>query len=366
MVRLFFIALLCCLALGCGPTGPSAPSASVPSAAALGQFEGEVVAVWDADGRNMTLRQDFAYIDGQGRRWLAPANSVVNGASIPQGFWSVIGGPFEGRYRNASVIHDVGCHDMNAAWEDVHQMFYEACLCGGVDETQAKMMYYAVYHFGPRWQKVTETQVEMRPTINGPVPEAVAVQLVVRNDPVPPTPDEIAQVTEFVDEDKPTLASLQNTTRDALHQRPRRHHSPGRDGSKYSRSQQPRGEWPGSYQQKRPQAPAITNGELVPRGAEYNARGGSPDKQDISPREEEWAIGFVRVHLEQQAGAPVPAQFHVRRIPSGYLVFVQYLQYDEQGQVTLHPGGRCLVRLSSKGEVLEVKSGQDRNVEVGR
>ena len=102
------------------------------------------MAVWDADGRNMTLREDFFYIDSQGRRWRAPTGAIVNGASIPSVFWTAIGGPFEGKYRNASVVHDVGCAEMRQPWEDVHRMFYEACRCGGVDETQAKLMYYAV------------------------------------------------------------------------------------------------------------------------------------------------------------------------------------------------------------------------------
>jgi len=30
-------------------------------------------------------------------------------------------------------------------------MFYDACLCGGVGETKAKVMYWAVRIFGPKW-----------------------------------------------------------------------------------------------------------------------------------------------------------------------------------------------------------------------
>ncbi|MFM8703989.1 MAG: DUF1353 domain-containing protein [Planctomycetia bacterium] len=70
-----------------------------------GSFEGRVVAEWHDDGREMTLVAPFAYLDPAAVRWAAPAGSVVNGASIPRAFWSVIGGPFEGRFRNASVVH---------------------------------------------------------------------------------------------------------------------------------------------------------------------------------------------------------------------------------------------------------------------
>ena len=121
---------------------------------AWGHFDGRVVARWHDDGRDMTLVEPFAYFDPARVRWLAPAGSVVNGASIPRPFWSLIGGPFEGRFRNASVVHDVACVDRTRPWRQVHRMFYEACRCGRVGAVKAKTMYYAVYHFGPRWRTV--------------------------------------------------------------------------------------------------------------------------------------------------------------------------------------------------------------------
>ncbi len=120
-------------------------------AADFGRFEGDVVARWSPDGREMELVEDFAFIDRHNRRWTAPQGSVVNGASIPRVFWSVMGGPFSGEFRAASVVHDVYCDQQSASWQDVHRMFYDACRCGGVGLVKAKTMYYAVYHFGPRW-----------------------------------------------------------------------------------------------------------------------------------------------------------------------------------------------------------------------
>jgi Protein of unknown function (DUF1353) len=54
-------------------------------------------------------------------------------------------------YRNASVVHDVACDTRDHPWQDVHRMFYEACRAGGVGEQKAKLVYAAVYHFGPKW-----------------------------------------------------------------------------------------------------------------------------------------------------------------------------------------------------------------------
>ncbi len=117
-----------------------------------GRFEGRVVAKWLDDGRDMRLVEPFAYVDAADAHWLAPADAVVNGASIPRAFWSVIGGPFAGRFRNASVVHDVACVVRTQGWREVHRMFYEACRCAHAPLLKSKIMYYAVYHFGPRWQ----------------------------------------------------------------------------------------------------------------------------------------------------------------------------------------------------------------------
>src|ERR1051326_8039238 len=61
------------------------------------------------DGRRFSLPHDFTYVDPTGRRWEAPTGLITDGASIPTPFWSVIGGPFEGLFREAAVVHAVAC-----------------------------------------------------------------------------------------------------------------------------------------------------------------------------------------------------------------------------------------------------------------
>jgi hypothetical protein len=116
-----------------------------------GHYVGQVKLQLDPNGRDATLLENFVYIDPEGRTWGAPAGWKVDGASIPQAFWTFIGGPWEGKYRDASVIHDVACDQRNQPWKEVHRTFYEAMRCSGVEDWRAKVMYYAVYHFGPRW-----------------------------------------------------------------------------------------------------------------------------------------------------------------------------------------------------------------------
>lgn len=117
----------------------------------FGHFEGKVKTEWIETDRKMQLLEDFSYVDARGARWPAPKGSIIDGASIPQALWSVVGSPYTGEYRNASVVHDVACVERKRPWQDVHRMFYEACRAGGVGEQKAKLLYAAVYHFGPKW-----------------------------------------------------------------------------------------------------------------------------------------------------------------------------------------------------------------------
>jgi hypothetical protein len=118
-----------------------------------GSYSGSPKAELDKNGRTLTLLEDFSYTDPQGRAWVAPKGSVVDGASIPTWAWPIIGGPLEGKYRDSSVIHDVACIKHWAQWETVHEVFYWGMLASGVEEWRAKVMFTAVYHFGPRWPR---------------------------------------------------------------------------------------------------------------------------------------------------------------------------------------------------------------------
>jgi len=137
------VAMFLLFALGAAPTA---------FAADFGSFSGDPILSWDRDGRTMMVIDDFTYTDSRGNKWTAGKGARVDGASIPQLFWSLVGGPFEGQYRNASIVHDTECTaPYRHRWQDVHEMFYEASRAGGVGWLKAKVMFAAVYHFGPRW-----------------------------------------------------------------------------------------------------------------------------------------------------------------------------------------------------------------------
>jgi hypothetical protein len=116
----------------------------------LGRFEGEVVAKFMRDGRNMKLEKPFAYVDPRGMRWDVPAGTVTDGASIPRVLWTAYP-PFTGNYREAAVIHDYYCQTRSRPWRDTHGVFYHAMRTAGVEEQLAKTMYATVLYLGPRW-----------------------------------------------------------------------------------------------------------------------------------------------------------------------------------------------------------------------
>lgn len=120
-----------------------------------GVFAGDLVLKALPDGRNMEVLSTFSYTDSQGHTLTADKGFVSDGASIPRAAWSIIGGPWDGPYRNAAVIHDVGCVSHKYTWQDTDRIFLEAMLDSGVARVQALTMYYAVLVGGPRWAVVS-------------------------------------------------------------------------------------------------------------------------------------------------------------------------------------------------------------------
>lgn len=97
--------------------------------------------------RKMETMRDFVFTDPYDRRWHAPSNFKTDGASIPRAFWSVVGSPFTGYYRRASIIHDKACEtagDDPEARRAADRMWYHACRAGGCSTREATILYIGV------------------------------------------------------------------------------------------------------------------------------------------------------------------------------------------------------------------------------
>ena len=104
--------------------------------------------------RDVKLVQPFGYIDPRGAHWDVPAGYVTNGASIPPSLWGVVGGPFDGPYRDAAVLHDYYCEAKTRSSDDTHRMYYEAAVARGTSESIASTMYAGIIFGGPKWELV--------------------------------------------------------------------------------------------------------------------------------------------------------------------------------------------------------------------
>ena len=166
------------------------------SSTAEGEFIGRVIVEWlneEGADRDMRLVEDFGYRDPSGRIWSVPAGAVVDGASIPLSLYSLIGPPFVGDYRRATVIHDYYCTQELGDWRDVHRVFFEASRTGGVPLLRAKLMYAAVQGWGPRWEH-TMTRGGPAKTISIPRPT--------------PEPSDLIDIESLINESDPSLEEI--------------------------------------------------------------------------------------------------------------------------------------------------------------
>lgn len=121
----------------------------------FGKFLDQLKGIFIADAKprpQFKIDLDFRFEDPNGLLWLTPSGTHVDGASIPQFFWSIIGGPFEGPYINASVIHDHYCRTKERTAHDTHRNFYYGMMASNVPKWKANLMHWAVSTFGPSWK----------------------------------------------------------------------------------------------------------------------------------------------------------------------------------------------------------------------
>ncbi|MGX7744007.1 DUF1353 domain-containing protein [Rhodopseudomonas parapalustris] len=103
------------------------------------------------DPGHKLLAADFGFVDPEGLGWQTNKDAKTDGASIPPLLQPFVGSPWEDGYIRAAVIHDWYCDRHVRAWRKTHRVFYDAMRASGLNEAKAKLLFYAVYAFGPRW-----------------------------------------------------------------------------------------------------------------------------------------------------------------------------------------------------------------------
>lgn len=129
-------------------------AANVNAQEYFGQFDSDPNGVFIRGGERplFKLNSSLTYIDPNSLEWTAPAGEVVDGASIPQYAWSIIGGPFSGNYLRAAIVHDYYCCAKTRDFADTHKAFWRGLRLDGIGDMKANLMWAAVRAFGPnRW-----------------------------------------------------------------------------------------------------------------------------------------------------------------------------------------------------------------------
>ena len=120
--------------------------------AEMGRNGCKKVAIVSGHGGNTNLIQFFAQTTLE-----TPKDYVVDGASIPRALWTLVGSPYTGDYRRASIVHDKACDeavDDPPARRAADRMFYHACRAGGCSIQDATVLYIGV-RMGGVWPQVT-------------------------------------------------------------------------------------------------------------------------------------------------------------------------------------------------------------------
>ena len=103
------------------------------------------------EGRIVELLRELRYRDPRRTVWRVPRGFMSDGASIPRFLWSLAGGPLDGPYRDAALVHDCYCESMERTWAATHRVFYDAMRSRSLSQSDATKKYWAVFYFGPRW-----------------------------------------------------------------------------------------------------------------------------------------------------------------------------------------------------------------------
>jgi hypothetical protein len=197
------ILLSAVLVTACGSGKSPGSTARAAQSNPWGYYTGEPETRWNSDGRTMTLLSELRYTDPHGLVWVAPAGATVDGASIPRSLWSVMGGPFEGKYRNASVLHDAAYDQRNRPWQDCDRMFYNAMRCSGVGAVEAKTMYYALLRFGWHWRFAVKKAKPVLPDSSSDL---------LKHEPRTTTldPSEVDTIQQWIRQNNPTLDQIES------------------------------------------------------------------------------------------------------------------------------------------------------------
>lgn len=162
------------------------------------------------------------FVDARPVKWVAPSNTLTDGASIPALFHAAVGTPRSKEFLSAATLHDAYCGIGNESlpqyhsdrWQNVHRMFYDALRVGGTPPKKAKIMYAAVYLGGPRWAMPGDAPTaKILPgiiVVNAPIVAGPTNTPLTRTIPKPILIEEMTAAIKFINATNPSFKRLES------------------------------------------------------------------------------------------------------------------------------------------------------------
>lgn len=182
-----------------------------PAATPKGKFTPARITLKEHGDLKELVDESLTFHDPRGINWIAPQGTLTDGASVPRLALPITDGRWDERFLKAAVVHDAYCQKENETrspdqyrtrpWQEVHRMFYEACIAGDTPPLKAKIMSAAVWWAGPRWN---DPERELRQVSGDMLTRGFVAskQFIEQNDPT------VEEIEKDIERREPLLLSL--------------------------------------------------------------------------------------------------------------------------------------------------------------
>ena len=125
----------------------------IQSAAANSGFEGapDLHPIEDSFLERYRTTSEFIYRQTNGRVWVVPSESLVDGRGFPRLFIDLFGSPLSSDFVNTAVVYDYSVKSKHHPWVAAQNMAYEAMQVEGLPRSEANLVLMLLRATGTRW-----------------------------------------------------------------------------------------------------------------------------------------------------------------------------------------------------------------------
>ena len=144
-----------------------------------GTFEGSVTLnpVGDSFIKQYRLESELIYRQSDGRVWIIPQGSVVDGRGFPRLFLDIFGEGLNSNFLKTAIVYDYAAKSMHLPWEAAQNMVFEGVQVETGSRADANLIFMLLQATGTRWATPGPTncfsrchgpsaKLEWRPEVN--------------------------------------------------------------------------------------------------------------------------------------------------------------------------------------------------------